>query len=67
MCYKCNAWSFDLNISTRFFLLPLEFFFVVLSLLFALGFVLGEFLEGGVERLDLGDERKGVHSSVIPR
>lgn len=67
MCYKCSAGSFDLNISTRLFLLPLEFFFVVLLLFLALGFVLGEFLEGDVERLDVRDREKGVHSSVIPQ
>lgn len=64
MYYKCDAQSFDLNISTRFFLLPFEFFLVFHSLLLALGLVLGEFLKDHVERLDLGDEGKGIHSSV---
>jgi uncharacterized membrane protein len=41
--------------STRFFLLPLEFFLVALLLFLALHFVLVQFLRDDAERLDLGD------------
>jgi len=67
MMYKCTVQLFDLNISTRFFLLPLEFFLVVFSFLFALSLVLGEFLQVDTEKLDLGNEQEGVRFSVLPR
>jgi hypothetical protein len=67
MIYKCNVRYFDLNISKRLFLLPLEFFFVIYSFLLALSLVLGEFLEVDSEKPDLGNEWEGVRFSVLPR
>lgn len=67
MMYKCDAQFFDLNISREIFLLPFEFFFEILSFLFALGLVLGEFLEGDPEKLDLGNKQEGIQFSVLPR
>jgi hypothetical protein len=67
MMYKCDAQFFHLNISKGIFLLPFEFFFEILSFLFALGLVLGKFLEGDPEKLDLGNEQEGIRFSVLPR
>lgn len=67
MMYKCDAQFFDLNISRGIFLLPFEYFFEILSFLFALGLVLGEFLEGDPEKLDLGNKQEGIQFSVLPR